>query len=349
MAQFRNVILDWSGTLVDDFQPVMEATNDIFVQHGRPAFTREEFKEKFYLPFPAFYREFLPELSMPVLDHHYHTAFKMLQIGITPLPHALDFLEYLRSREMPMFLLSSIHADHYEAQGGRLGWKHYFKQAYVQALDKRKVILHLLAEHDLDPSETIFIGDMTHDIETAHHAGVTSCAVLTGYDSLEKLKGSNPDLLFRNLREVRDYLERHSGTALPPPIPTVGALIFNAQGDVLMIQTHKWSNKWGIPGGKIKSNEPAEEALRREILEETALKLTDIRFELVQDCIEPPEFYRKAHFLLLNYTATAVGTEVVLNDEAELYRWVSLDEALSMDINNPTRILLEYVRSHPRG
>jgi len=68
----------------------------------------------------------------------------------------------------------------------------------------------------------------------------------------------------------------------------------------------------------------------------------------VQDCIEPPEFYKKAHFLLLNYTATTSGTNVVLNDEAENYRWVSPDEATKLDLNGPTRILLDYVRSHPR-
>jgi phosphoglycolate phosphatase-like HAD superfamily hydrolase/ADP-ribose pyrophosphatase YjhB (NUDIX family) len=349
MPEIRNVILDWSGTLVDDFTPVLEATNEIFRHYGRPAFSAEEFREKFFLPFPEFYRRHLPESALPELDHHYHAAFKTLQTGIAPLPHALEFLDYLLQRGMPTFLLSSIHHEHFEAQGGALGWKKYFRQAYVQALDKRKVILHLLAEHELDASETIFIGDMVHDIETARHAGVLSCAVLTGYDSLGKLKGANPDLLFRNLREVRDFFERHRGVSGHPPVPTVGALIFNADGAALMLRTHKWSDKWGIPGGKIKLNEPSEEALRREVLEETGLKLADIRFEMVQDCIEPPEFFKKAHFLLLNYTARALGTEVVLNDEAEEHRWVTLDEAVKMDLNGPTRTLIDHVRSHPRG
>ena len=348
MPEIRNIILDWSGTLADDLGPVLAATNEIFRHYKKPAWTLDEFREKFYLPFPAFYAEHLPEFVLSELDEKYHSSFQVLQNGIALLPHALDFLDYLRSRALPTFLLSSIHREHFEAQGGRLGVKDYFTQTYTQALDKKKVILHLLAEHDLDASETIFVGDMVHDIETARHAGVMSCAVLTGYDSLAKLKSASPDLLFRNLSEVQTFLERHRGVPTHPPIPTVGALIFNTQGKVLMIQTHKWSNRWGIPGGKIKTNEPSVDALRREIREETGLELRDIRFELVQDCIEPPEFYTKAHFLLLNYTAVALGTEVVLNDEAEMHRWVSLDEAVKMELNGPTRVLLEYVRSHPR-
>jgi phosphoglycolate phosphatase len=74
--------------------------------------------------------------------------------------------------------------------------------------------------------------------------------------------------------------------------------------------------------------------------------LTDICFQIVQDCIAPPEFYKRAHFLLLNYTAVATSTAVTLNDEAEEYRWVSLDDALRLDLNGPTRILIEHVRSH---
>ena len=347
MAEIRNVILDWSGTLVDDFGPVLEATNEIFAHYGKAPWSEEEFREKFYLPFPKFYQEYLPEFVLAELDNQYHSSFKILQNGIALLPHAQEFLDYLRERGLPTFLLSSIHRDHFEAQGGRLAVKSYFKRAYVQALDKRKTILELLADHDLAAEETIFIGDMVHDIETARHAGVMSCAVLTGYDSLAKLKSASPDLLFRNLSEVRSFLERHRGVESHPPLCTVGALIYNDQGEVLMIRTHKWSNRWGIPGGKIKTNEPAIDALKRELREETGLELRDIRFAMVQDCIEPPEFYKKAHFILLNYTAVATATNVVLNDEAEVFRWVSPEEAAGLDLNGPTRTLLEHARSHP--
>ncbi len=127
------------------------------------------------------------------------------------------------------------------------------------------------------------------------------------------------------------------------PICTVGALIYNAVGEVLMIRTHKWSDLWGIPGGKIKTGETAEEALRRELREETALEVSRIRFVLVQDCVNSPEFYRPAHFLLLNYTCTAESGTVVLNDEAEEFRWITPEAALNLPLNTPTRVLLQAV------
>src|ERR1700709_2054388 len=105
MPEFRNIILDWSGTLVDDFGPVLEATNATFKHYGKPGFSAAEFREKFYLPFPAFYKAYLPELDMADMDELYHTAFKTLQTGIALLPHSQEFLDYLRSRRMPTFLL----------------------------------------------------------------------------------------------------------------------------------------------------------------------------------------------------------------------------------------------------
>ena len=49
------------------------------------------------------------------------------------------------------------------------------------------------------------------------------------------------------------------------PVATVGALIEDDSGRFLMVRTHKWGHRWGIPGGKIERGEEAEAALRREI------------------------------------------------------------------------------------
>ena len=128
------------------------------------------------------------------------------------------------------------------------------------------------------------------------------------------------------------------------PVATVGALIYNDPGEVLMIRTHKWSDRWGIPGGKIQWGEPSEEALLREIREETALEVESVRFVMVQDCIHSTEFYRDAHFLLLNYTCRVRGTPAVtLNEEAETFRWCLPGQALGLELNQPTRRLLEVV------
>jgi len=346
----RNIIFDWSGTLVDDLPAVWQATNYVLTQAGRPEMSLEQFRSEFCLPFTIFYDRHLPHIPLPQLEEWFHSRFRQVQDSVCELPHAREFLEFCRERKLRTFLLSTVHHEHFAVQCAITGFDKYLDKPYINVWDKRKKIHEILAENQLSPDETLFIGDMQHDIETARHGGIHSCAVLTGYNTLEQLRAAEPDVITAHLRELRDILEHNELHLKPqakqfeeshPPIVTVGGLIFNVTGEVLMIRTHKWSNLWGIPGGKIKWGETSVAALLREIGEETNLRVTDIEFVLVQDCIHSKEFYRDAHFVLLNYTCRcADGQAVKLNDEAREFRWVSIAQALEMPVNQPTRKLL---------
>ncbi len=335
----RNLLLDWSGTLVDDLPPVIGATNFVLSHYGRPALTRDEFRQHFRLPFTEFYAEFLPEVPLVELDALFHRRFVEIQDDVTPLPGLREFLDFCRASGRRLFLLSSMKREHFEVQAAKLDLAHYFEHPYVGVMDKRAKIGEILSTHGLVREDTAFVGDMIHDVETARHGGVMSIAVLTGYDSIEKLTPARPDVVVSSLHELRRLLQHDPYAG---PLPTVGALVSH-RGRVLMIRTRKWSGKWGIPGGKIERGETAEQGLSREVGEETGLEVNNIRFVMMQECVDPAEFHRPAHFLLLNYTAEATGDAVVLNDEAEEFCWIEPRAALALNLNQPTRILLEAV------
>jgi len=93
----------------------------------------------------------------------------------------------------------------------------------------------------------------------------------------------------------------------------------------------------------------------REIREETGLETLNPRLVLVQDAIEEPEFVRPRHFLLLNLVGTASNAPPPgvaghrLNHESFEGGWFSLDEALELELNRPTRVLVEFLRKERRG
>ena len=350
----RNVIFDWSGTLVDDLPAVWHASNHIFQKAGLPEMSLDRFRQEFELPFTAFYGRYVAHVPIQSLEEWFHERFSQMQHTVVALPFARDFLEFCRQRGLRTFLLSAVHPRLYDVQQQATGLGEFIQHPYVGIRDKRERIHEILATHQLSPAETLFIGDMEHDIETARHGGVRSVAVLTGYNGLDQLRRAGPDLIVEHLGELRTLLTSNElhlhrpETGRRVPIPTVGGLIFRDDGRMLMIRTAKWSGLWGIPGGKIEWGEPSEDALRRELLEETGLSVEEIRFVLVQDAIAPPEFYKHAHFLLLNYTCRVRGTPVVtLNEEAQEYRWVTASEARSLPLNSPTRILLDAVAPPP--
>ena len=335
---FRNLIFDWSGTLVDDLGPVIEATNAVFERYNLPAFDRDNFRRQFRLPYSEFYAEFLPEISLAELETHFRPAFSAAKTPVTVLPHAREKLEWCTQHGIRAFVLTSMDTQAFERQMDDFELRHHFEATYSGIIDKRDMIHRIIEQHRLKPHETAFVGDMTHDVETARHGGLSSIAVLTGYQHPEVLAAVRPDLTVPDLEVLRNLMHRQVAAL---PITTVGALIHDGAGRILMIRTHKWSGLWGIPGGKIKRGESSLDALTREVREETNLQISDIEFVLNQDCIASPEFMHPEHFILLNYVACATGTDVRLNDEAEEFVWLTPAEALKLPLNTPTRVLLD--------
>ncbi|MBT8044660.1 MAG: HAD hydrolase-like protein, partial [Verrucomicrobiae bacterium] len=136
--------------------------------------------------------------------------------GVTSplLPYALEFLDLLYSRKKRMFILSSMDADAFDRHAVELGVDHYFEATYAGVLDKRDQIHRMIDSHQLDVRRTVFLGDMCHDVETARHGGVTSIALLTGYQNAEQLSRSNPDLVVDDLSKIKELLEKINHASL---------------------------------------------------------------------------------------------------------------------------------------
>ena len=188
----RNIIFDWSGTLVDDLPAVWRATNYVLAQADRAEMSLEEFRAEFCLPFTIFYDKHTPHIPLPQLEAWFHSSFSKAQDSVCELPHARDFLKFCRARKLRTFLLSTVHGDYFAAQCKITGFAKYLDKPYIEVWDKRKKIHDILDENRLKRAETLFIGDMQHDIETARHGGIHSCAVLTGYNMLDQLRAAGP-------------------------------------------------------------------------------------------------------------------------------------------------------------
>src|SRR5258708_34710767 len=188
----RNIIFDWSGTLVDDLPAVWKATNYVLAQAERAEMSLEQFRAEFCLPFTIFYHRHIPHIPFPQLEGWFHSRFKQVQDSVCELPHAREFLEFCRASNMRTFLLSTVHHDHFAVQAAITGFEKYLDKPYIDVWDKRKKIHEILHENGLVPEETLFIGDMQHDIETAKHGGGPSRAGLTGFNTPDHLPAAAP-------------------------------------------------------------------------------------------------------------------------------------------------------------
>ncbi|MEN6337320.1 MAG: NUDIX domain-containing protein [Phycisphaerales bacterium] len=127
------------------------------------------------------------------------------------------------------------------------------------------------------------------------------------------------------------------------PEPTVGALIFNAEDKLFLMSSHKWRGKWVVPGGHIELGERMEDALRREVKEETNLDIHDVEFVCFQEFIYDPRYWKRSHFIFFDFACRTDSADVRLNEEAQEYMWVTLDEARRLPVERYTAVAIgEY-------
>jgi nucleoside triphosphatase len=96
-----------------------------------------------------------------------------------------------------------------------------------------------------------------------------------------------------------------------------------------------------VPGGHIELGERIEATAVREAKEETGLDIYDLEFINFQQFIYDPAFWKHRHFIFFDYAAKTDSTDVVLNDEAQEYIWITPKEALGLDLDTYTRVSIE--------
>ncbi len=125
------------------------------------------------------------------------------------------------------------------------------------------------------------------------------------------------------------------------PEVTVGALVFNNEGKLFLMKSYKWNNNFVVPGGHIEVGETMEQALKREVKEETNMDIYDIDFIHYQESIFNEIYWKKKHFIFLDFSCKTDSVDVQLNDEATEFIWVSPEEALSMPLESFTRTFIK--------
>jgi nucleoside triphosphatase len=130
------------------------------------------------------------------------------------------------------------------------------------------------------------------------------------------------------------------------PEATVGGLVVRQDGKVLLVKSHKWSGLYSVPGGHVEFGEKLEDAVVREVAEETGLRVKPRQLLLVQDAVYAAEFYRPKHFIFFDYLCDLVSGDVRLDrEELQEYAWLDPVESLQLELEPYTRRLVEsYIK-----
>ena len=126
---------------------------------------------------------------------------------------------------------------------------------------------------------------------------------------------------------------RRWGVRLTQPRFTVtaGAVILDERGRVLLLRhVFRRGSGWGIPGGFLARGEQPDDAIRRELREETGLALEEVELAFVRTLARPQQV--EVIFRCRMQSAALSGREDSLEiDRAEWFERAALTDLLSPD------------------
>lgn len=129
------------------------------------------------------------------------------------------------------------------------------------------------------------------------------------------------------------------------PIAGVAAVVFSGERVLLVRRGNEPSKgRWGLPGGVVELGERVEEAVVREVEEETGVTVRPIRLltvfdSIVRDVGDNVRF----HYILCEYLCEAVEGDPHAATDVSDAVWVPLEDLGSMDMTLGTRRFIEKV------
>ena len=126
------------------------------------------------------------------------------------------------------------------------------------------------------------------------------------------------------------------------PQTAVGAVLFH-KNKVLLVKRGQAPAKglWALPGGKILPGETMQQALIREIKEETGLEISVGKMIYVFDVIEKDEKQGITfHYVIIDFECNYINGKLKAADDAVDAVWASETKLRELDVNEKTKTLL---------
>ena len=143
---------------------------------------------------------------------------------------------------------------------------------------------------------------------------------------------------------------------VPGSVVATGAIIEHqprksaAQKEILLVKTHKWGGRYSIVGGKVRRNERLQQALLREVREETSLEGEVGDHLCTFDQLKDSGYYQAGvQHIFVDNVVRVKRRRVILNEEAQDYIWIAAADALShLDIEPNARATVELYANRTR-
>lgn len=207
------ILWDWNGTLVADVPHVVEMNNLVLEQFGYRHTSEEEYRAKFRHPVHEYYYDLgVTEEDFPRIAKVWNKAYVDGFDRVPLAPGAADAVRRFKAAGHKQVIISASQVDQLRAQVEHFPelrgmFDEVLGLSNQLAVSKVHLATDFLARTGVDPADCAFIGDTTHDAETAAAIGCRCFLVEGGHQERSVLDTAENAMVVPSLNEVLERLE----------------------------------------------------------------------------------------------------------------------------------------------
>lgn len=219
MNKFAIVMFDLDGTLVDSYRFHIMAFHRFLMHFGvQPSI--EEVRGLVGTGIDNIFRNTLPQekrwTAIKKLPSFYRNEIDELLDEVVVVPGAIETLRLIRDMGYKTALITNSEGELVERILTGKGMKGLFDHIdpwSAELPEKEQRCRQVLDDLGLMPSQTLYVGDHSYDVQLAKKMGFVSCLVYNRvswlYPHREVASALSPDLIISDIQEVADWLRQN--------------------------------------------------------------------------------------------------------------------------------------------
>lgn len=198
IKQYKHIIWDWNGTILDDVELSLTLINELLVKHDLPSITLAEYRNIFTIPVRNYYIRAgfdFTRLSFEVVGKMWMDEYEKRKYSCRLFDGITDVMEKIKEMQIGQSILSAYSQHTLEEMVEYFGLNKYFSHIVgldnIYAASKVEQGKDLIKRIGLKKGEVLLIGDTLHDLEVASEIGADCLLLTCGHQSEEQFRSNN--------------------------------------------------------------------------------------------------------------------------------------------------------------
>ena len=208
ICNYKHIIWDWNGTLVNDVWLVVEIMNKMLKKRHLPGIDAKKYREIFDFPVTKYYlklgydfsRESFEQLTVEFIVEYYE-RFNECKL----FAEVKEVLKKIKDRGISQSILSASKEDALKEKIKYYGIDKYFckilglENHYAESKIERGK--KWIAGLKINPQEILLIGDTIHDYIVSKHIGCDCLLIASGHNSYKRLEKLDNNIV-KSLKDI---------------------------------------------------------------------------------------------------------------------------------------------------